>query len=413
MATRPALLLVAFAALVTAALPVTRSFLHRDISALIGFGCVPGVVCFALENRELLPGRPYVFASGGYDGQFFYYIAREIYGPASAVVDDRALRYARIGYPLLAGWPGLFGAPAAMFGMILIPWFVHLWVTFLILRRLGARAACLWAVNPFSVLSSLLSVADGFALSLAAAAFLFLRDGTEDRILRKGRAFAAAFVFFTAALLSKETMLAVILGTAFASMCILVVYGRAMRGDALRAGAPGIRYAAGAILPLLGVIPALIWWQRVDFTLMHAGRHGGMPLGGMLDFLREDPGSLGRAFLVIVFAVCVFSGAWMVFTSFLALRVRPPISALPGIQADLAAGTILLVTAGLTVFATDEYWHNFANIARLFTPSVVGLVWASNRNRVVFWMTGFLFGGLLFVLVRAEFSAKILPSVPF
>lgn len=407
MNTRQALFVTACAAVFSATLIGLRVVRHGDVSALIGFGCVKGVVCFAAENRAMLPDSPYVFASGGYDGQFFYYIAREIYSGGQAVVDDRPLRYARIGYPVFAGWPGLAGPAFAMWGLIVIPWIVHLCTTFVVARRFSLLPAFCYALNPFSLISFLLTAADGLALSFATNGFLLLLSHVLGGGTRRFVLPMSAFVLLSLAVLSKETMLAVSIGAAAGAFSFISgIILPQPRSNALLHRARDVFLSS-----LLALGPLVLWWRAAGFAFDNAASHRGIPLVGMIEFLREDPGSLGRAFLIPLFFLSVLSGAGLLISAF---RRRTDPSLSPSVRfGDLALGSSLLIWSFLCAFATREYWQNFANIARLFTPCVIGLVWTAARVRPLGWVAALLFGGLLFVLFREELGGKVIATVPF
>ena len=203
----------------------SRAYRYGGLSALVGFGCYSESICFARDNQAALPLDAVVYQSGGYDGQFFYYIAAERYGGPAAVLDSEAFRRARIGYPLLAGPAYLLGSEALVLWMSLLLLLAHLGAILVLHRYLGRSPArrssdtaaavvphgrltiWLFALNPFSLYCFVLSVADGLALSLAVVAAVWFRAADGRRSSDMQATGVAALAALALALLTKETFL--------------------------------------------------------------------------------------------------------------------------------------------------------------------------------------------------------------
>ena len=79
MPSRRLLLVVIAGATLFAAAASIRYVRYGGAASLTGFGCIPNQVCFARLNARTVPPRAVIYETGGYDGQFFYYIAADLY----------------------------------------------------------------------------------------------------------------------------------------------------------------------------------------------------------------------------------------------------------------------------------------------------------------------------------------------
>jgi hypothetical protein len=301
-----------------------------NVTALIGFGCRPQGSCYSASNQVSLPASAVVFKTGGYDGQFFYYIGRELVGGPAAVVDSVPFRWARIGLPLLSAPLLAAGEFGRVYGLPLTLLVLHLISVGCLLRfRDGFRLGVLvFAFNPFSLLSFLVCTADGAALSLGIMGALVLELPGPRRF--------GGLVLIAAALLTKETLL--VAPAALAAAAVL---------DESRQRWARLRDVA---LLALTALPLLIWWKQVGFSFGRAAEHGNFPFAGVLAYLPEM--DLARAVLVAILVLAIGLGGLLALVP----KAR-------------AAGFALLGTAALVSLATaSEYWPAFANIGRLFTP---------------------------------------------
>jgi len=319
-----------------------RPYAH-DVSALVGFGCRTPATCWSERNRASLPQSAVVFRSGGYDGQFFYYLSNELAGGPPAVLDSAPFRRARIGLSVLAAPLFAAGESGKRYGLSLVLFALHLvsvWAAFRA-RRATPLQAWLFALNPFSLLSFLLCTADGAALSLAVLGALAFETAVATSAVTWS---LAGGVLLTCALLTKETALVVPLALSAAWL-----FGP-RRSLAKRLG--GVLAGAAPLLPLL------LWWRHVGFSFGLAATHGGFPFSGMLGYLPHL--DLMRALLVALLVV----GAGLAPFSLLNAEAR-------------AAGFTLLGTVALVSTATaHEYWATISNVARLFTPMAAAPVLA-------------------------------------
>ena len=350
-------------------------------TAPVGFGCYSDEVCFSRENADLLPGRVLVFDSGGYDGQFYYAIAAGLFSGESFRVDSLPFRLSRIGYPLLSGpaYP-ILGPEGLVLALYLIPVFFHIFATLVLAGYLSRfsdsilpgkwEATLLFLFNPFSWESSLLTVSDGLGLSLAVLFLGFYpglapagseRNRSEDSLFPESRFWRTflSFVFLSLALLTKETFLAI----------PLALGGRALFRLAHRREFGAFQEL---LFAALSIFPLLVWWDLVGFSPFLAAHRGGLPGAGILAYLGSPDTLLsGRTFLLILFFLLLAMGGRLLREGLAGKGHREVFMAL-----------VLVAVAFLVSFATnDEYWANFANIMRLYTPAIVGMIWFVARGK--------------------------------
>jgi hypothetical protein len=292
----------------------------------------------------VLPAAAVVFRTGGYDGQFFYYLAAELGGHGRAKVDSDEFRRARIGFPLMAApfFRALGGRSKAwVLPALLLA--LHLSSVWLSAPLKPESRLALWsfALNPFSLLSFLLCTADGAALSLATVGGLVLLSGSPGR--RIGGAILVA-----GALLTKETL--VVIPCALSLAAVLDIR------SPIRGRLVTIALAAATSVPML------IWWQEIGFSLGLAAARGGFPMSGLVAYLPHA--DLQRFVIVVIVAMSLASGLSV---------LRDP--------ARRVASLILLGTVALVSAATaGEYWGTFANIGRLVTPMAAAPLFAEGRQ---------------------------------
>lgn len=357
-------------------------------NSLIGFGCIPEI-CFSNLNASILPENAHVYQSGGYDGQFYYYIAASIHDGVRYHIDSVPFRYARIGFPLLLQGP--IWLSEFMGDTHLKEWLSVVTTLFLLFTHLllvtciciagrgelpkqllspcvwvgglssdnresrAFRAATLFAINPFSLLSFALSLPDGMALGFCILAWSifefrirpaldanwsrkFTSDSSMNR-LYSNTLHTFIVVLFAVAFLTKETMGIIPLGIAF--------YFILVRRDIQSFG-----------FYLACLIPAIYWWTVVGFSPFLAGQRGTLPFVGLIEYLHQaDSIVSGRSLLLLWFGFCVLRAGQLFWNR----RFTIP---------------FFVYGASLALFSmatSHEYWANFANISRLFATSVFAL----------------------------------------
>lgn len=321
--TRRAILLAALLHGLALSIPAIKT---GSLAGGIRFGCLADGPCYAEANRAILPPHAPVYKSGGYDGQFYYYIANRIFLGASIQLDSEPFRWARIAYPVICGAAVLISPMALVWSMALIPLFAHLCAIWSL--RAFPRAGWVMALNPFSILAANLFLADGLALSLAVLGITRVLDGDANRNRQ-----AVGWILIAIACLCKETMLA------FPIAFILV----------------NLRNP-GSFFALASMLPVMTWWWYTGFSPLAAAERG--IASGFLSYIGHPD--------------AIFSGRGLLFPYIAIVTVLAWVSG-PG--PDRKIGLLLLLAGTVPpLLASAEYWDNFANIARLFIPVTIGAI---------------------------------------
>ena len=377
-----------------------RSARFGGPGSLIGFGCIVDDVCFSGLNSSVIPEGAPVFSTGGYDGQFYYYVAAAIYSDYTLVslselkdlktnsdvlvVDSMGFRLPRIGFPLVTGWLFGLGSRALMLGMPLLLLLVHLCASSMLFSA-RPRAGWLFALNPVSLLSFGLNLAEPLALSASLVAILLLLQKGSGRIsgqsgmMRKSPllVYGASAFLLILGFLSKETMF--IVGLAFGAGLSVAAFTKIFR--AIGSGKSGaakigsilerdfsvvLRWPVIVALLLSGTI-AFAWYLWAGFFSGDgAGGKMNIPFSGVLDFIQTRPALIsGRGLLLpgilwlTILALLLFIRCWKGKGSWMEQRF-----VLPGLWLNLAL---------ISMASAQEYWLTFANIVRLFAPAMVFL----------------------------------------
>ncbi len=398
---------------------------YGEASAFVGFGCYqPASICYAGDNAAVLPAGALVFRTGGYDGQFYYYLAAELGQPGyRARLDADAFRRARIGYPLLV-FPAAFAGEAALvLAMIVLPAAAHIAVLLLLLVRLRflpgesgdeysddlragiqsrstpaehstfERLALLaFALNPVSLFCFLYALADGLALDLMVLALLLLgpvRANFAGRQMGSWLSLLIGAGFLSLALLTKEHALAGALAVLFATAVVSLFRfalrdrDRPVNADRFESGGLVRSGAVRALVAVVAILVLIAWWRWVGFHPQQAADRGGVPLGGLFAYITGDPDAFfsGRSYLILLFAAYMGIFAALAYaivrnlhSAWRGLRDDPSMltgghAGGPALYWTACAAGVLAANLVLLSFATaDEYWGNFANILRLFSP---------------------------------------------
>jgi len=377
---------------------------YGGISAPVGFGCLSQTLCFAEQNRALLPETAVVFRSGGYDGQYYYTIAAELFSNQTGTVDARKFRLSRVGYPLLTGIFYRISPEALILAMSFLPLLFHLASIVIAGIFLHPKAINLliYALNPFSLLTFLLDLSDGLALAFAVSAFAVLADPVSPET--KSRPFLSlrllvSLSFLSFSLLLKETFLLVAASLAAGHFFSALF---ADRTGTLRSTANRIPVALVTALPwLLAAIPLFAWWTIIGFSPKEFASHGGLPFQGIFDYLSAPDRSLrGRNLLVV-----------LLLFYFLAIGLFGRRMFRNGLDASPHSVSLLFLLLANILFVLTataaEYWANFANIARMFTPGVIALSFYPH-SREWFFRVAIL---ILFLFIGIDFYFEDLNGV--
>jgi hypothetical protein len=264
------------------------------------FVCAGDQVC---DPSAVPPNLVVAGDSPGYDGQHYYRLALD---PLTAqrtafgiTFDSPAYRQQRILYPLLV-W-GLSWGQAGLVPVLLI---LLDYLAICIVAWLAGTLA--QSMNQHALWGFLLAAYPGLLLSLARD----LVEIVETALLLAGillagrRRHLAAALLFALAILGKETAAGLMVGAA----CLLSVHKwRGPNATDLRWYVPAVPLSAWAVWQL---VLMLRWGQ---LPLLAGQANLGVPLAGIIGFLREFPGAAdpyhklwaGEMLFLAVFTVCV------------------------------------------------------------------------------------------------------------
>lgn len=315
-----------------------------------GFACIGS----RFASPELIGPQTIVLrGSRGYDGQFFYYAARDpfICGEARRSMDVPAYRYGRILYPWLAALSAL-GDPALIFyTLVLVNLAGVLMGSYFVLRWLRDEGMNLW----YGVIYGLLS---GFILCLlrdlaGPVAMGFLVGGLYYFSSR--RLFTGS-LFLGAALLTREVVLVV--------PAVFLMFSLVRRRSGKR------------ILAIVLSFSPLIIWSGYVFSRFGSypfregeGNFGG-PLTGVINYGKNLLALSGRAsekvYLAVFLMVCFFS---------LLLAIREVIRSKDEISVSF------LIFSLFPIFMTTSIWVEPWSYGRVLLPAAVMLIANFIRSR--------------------------------
>lgn len=355
---------------------------------------------------DLNPGATFegivVFKDSGYDGQFFYLIARDLFDPSfdEPVLDTYRMRMGRIGMSLLVGLPAsLLGWQS--YGLIAFAILQLLQIlAFLSLRSMLSEKnrylALFFLFSPFSYNSSLLLVSDSLMVAVAVlglsmlekGGFRFSTDG-EDRTDYRSRWTIGATLLLCFLVTIRDTAL-----FALAPIGLLFLYRKSLRG---------------VILAALPVLVFLAWMAAVRLLETHPGSnpvHYDAKLGGpMVGFFQSLN---GEAFASIKGAAREMSKYLNLLYLLIMVSTFFYIRSLP----TAALFSPLIFTAALSVFSVVEYWATFDNVNRMFTLSIP--IMALLRDRIPNMRShGLFLLSVVFLLLLAVRLVWLKPAMAF
>lgn len=355
---------------------------------------------------DLNPGATFegivVFKDSGYDGQFFYLIARDLFDPSfdEPVLDTYRMRMGRIGMSLLVGLPAsLLGWQS--YGLIAFAILQLLQIlAFLSLRSMLSEKnrylALFFLFSPFSYNSSLLLVSDSLMVAVAVlglamlekGGFRFSTDG-EDRTDYRSRWTIGATLLLCFLVTIRDTAL-----FALAPIGLLFLYRKSLRG---------------VILAALPVLVFLAWMAAVRLLETHPGSnpvHYDAKLGGpMVGFFQSLN---GEAFASIKGAAREMSKYLNLLYLLIMVSTFFYIRSLP----TAALFSPLVFTAALSVFSVVEYWATFDNVNRMFTLSIP--IMALLRDRIPNMRShGLFLLSVVFLLLLAVRLVWLKPAMAF
>lgn len=364
---------------------------NYQVSSLIAFDTQ-----FYEANSKINPKASFkdiVVLDSGYDGQFFYLIARKIFDPTFTNIrlDTYSMRMGRIGMSLIVGLPSLLIGwnHYALISFILLQ-VLHIF-SFLALRSIltdeNKYLSLIYLFSAFSLNSNLLLVSDSLMVSIAVISYYFLEKAKFRLNSEKLDTTNIASPWFL---------------IAFLCMCILVT----IRETALFALAPiGLlflfrRSIIGIVLMLL---PALLFIGWHVIVKLYLEDHPGLnpepystkynwPLLGFfqsLNFQFDSVKAIGRE------ASKYLNVAYLFLLLFSLKVIRSTVECI------LFSPIILIIL--LSLVATSEYWQTFANISRMFTLSVPIIIILADRiqkaNFTYLFLLNIIFTILLWIRI--------------
>lgn len=367
----------------------------NNLSSLIGIW-----EGFDSVNPGLVEPNFVVFPSGGYDGQFFFMIAKSLYNGSldGLILDSFFFRIHRIALPALAGLPSsLIGWDQYPVIAVFLLWFFH-FLSFLFLHEsLNHKPlSFFYLFNPFSWNANLLLVADGLFVSFLVLAFCLL----------KKKNFVGVLVYLTFAMFTRE--LGIII--AFSILSLFCIRRKWVESFFLSMSISifGFFLVSLPSLPLfektaLGTNP-LSFMDMVDFPFF----------GFFYSFVDNGKFSLSAKGSIKLF---LFLG----FFVLLCLSVRSFSELIPKLRhknevfakADEFLYTIpILLSCFTIVIAEQGYWRSFDNLTRMFALCLPFIVWKVDQKREFFSLSFLFFSTILFffLVFRILF---ITPSKPY
>ncbi|MBX3004752.1 MAG: hypothetical protein KF821_02870 [Anaerolineales bacterium] len=312
----------------------------------------------------------------GYDGQFFYYIARDPDpGRVAPLLDVPAYRYQRILLPLLARALTLGDAAALMWALPAIALLAHVCGVYLLARLLQHWRMSAWFALGYGLLfgcllSIRLALPETLAFSLVIAAVW-----CETR----GRS-AWAWLFFALAVFAKETAL-------------LFVAAQGLSDLLARRGRAAIGLAASVGLPQL----AFRLWLLAQFGSLGFGSGGNyatgfewVPFMGWWRIGAYDPAwrwQLGLLYLPLLFLPIL----WGLWASLRAVRRQP------GDFTALALGLHALVCVFLPLSIYIEPHGSLRFAVGLYLALFVFAGRHQLRRPLAYGLIYILFSAMLFV----------------
>lgn len=327
-----------------------------QISALIGM---------QQEFFDLNPASAFeglvVYKDSGYDGQFFYLIARFLFDPdmPEPVMDTYRMRMGRIGMSLLTGpFTAPFGWQHYAIVTIVLLNGVFL-LSFLALREMLTDRfrylSFVYLFSPFSLNSTLLLVSDSLMVSVALiglyalfrSGFRFTEEAVTDRTDLRSSWTWLALGLFCFLVLIRDTGLFFL-----APIGLVFLYRRDLAGMAVIA-LPVLTYGA-----LTLIVKALE--THPGTNPIYYGARLTLPMQGFVDSLifsgDMNPKTLAREtskFLNLAYVLLLLYNLRNIRSLFTGILSVP-----------------ILLAVVLSVVAVKEYWETFDNVSRMFALSL-------------------------------------------
>ncbi|TGM51703.1 hypothetical protein EHQ91_16970 [Leptospira biflexa] len=293
-------------------------------------------------NPNLVDSHFVIYKTGGYDGQFFYLLAKDLFNENdwSLIVDSFYFRYHRIGLSFIAGFISHFlGSeyyPLITLILLFFTFLSSVYCLFQLLPNQSKWFVLFYIFSPYSLNSNLLLVADSFFVSLAIISYYFYKE----------KKFKLSFLFFLLTVFTRE------LGILFLAP---IVIGALLRKEwklVLLFSLPGILFIGFLFYGWLS-IPNHLGTNPLGFKDMTDG-----PLFGFVkSFFEQNTFS----FKIKEFPKLLF------FVSILSITIASFSSAKESISKNIDFLVPILGSLAVIVIAEEGYWRSFDNLSRMFT----------------------------------------------
>ncbi len=354
-----------------------------SLSALIGIW-----EGFAEINPGIVDPGFVIFKNGGYDGQFFYFLAKSLFSDLNwdLIVDSYFFRLHRIGFTLLIGIPSaLFGFEYYPFVATSIPFAIFLFSVYILYSLLPNEQKWLslfYLFSPYSLNSHLLLVADGFFTSLILIIIYFFKKKSNPILI---------LVLVTIAIFTRE------LGV-FLALAICLHYFSEKK----------YKLTIAYCIPIL-FFSIFLFWTRT-FSPTHLGTNP-LGFGDMIDyplfgFIKSffDNGefhlSPKESMKILFFVQWVALVLYILF--FLWNKSFQTKRDFLHEKNKLILFLPILASLGIIFIAEEGYWRSFDNLSRMFTLSLplVILLQAEKKSKYLSFFLYSSFFLFLFLIIR-------------
>ncbi|MCG6146269.1 AZOBR_p60025 family cell surface glycopolymer formation protein [Leptospira bandrabouensis] len=310
---------------------------EHSISALIGIW-----EGFYEINPNLVDSQFVIYKSGGYDGQFFYFLAKDMFvgGDWDLIVDSYHFRFHRMGLSLFVGlFSSIFGFshyPLVTLLFLFVVFSLSVFSLFSLLPDSKKWLVLFYLFSPFSLNANLLLVADSLFVSFGIIAFYFFTNKKD----------LLAVFFFLLMVITRE------LGILF---LIPIVFNALTEK----------KWEKMALYS----IPGIVFICLVGYGLIYPPNHlGTNPLGfrdmtdfPLFGFFKSFMENGSFQFKPKEFPKVLF------FISFLALSIASIQSLKDSFSKNINILVPIFGSLFVILIAEEGYWRSFDNLSRMFT----------------------------------------------
>lgn len=350
---------------------------------------------FAEINPDIVDSGFVIFRDGGYDGQFFYYLAKSMFTDVSwdLIVDSYAFRLHRIGLTLFLGVPSyFFGFQFYPLIGAILPILVFLYSAKCLYNLFSDDKKYLtlfYIFSPFSLNSHLLLVADGFFTSLCLISIYHIFKKSNIYLI-------TALLILT--VFTREIGIFLIIPLLMES-----IYRRDLKSSSLYA-LPLLLFFVFLFLTRffepnhLGTNP-LGFTDMIDYPLF--GFYKSFFDSGHFHLTGKESTKLLLAFMWILsslFCISLIQNIKANFQNYLWNYNNISLLLFP-----------VCASLGVIFFAEEGYWRSFDNLSRMFTLILPLLLLISSQKRSVF-IEIFQYSSLLlffFLIIRILVITKV------